>query len=209
MSYDGDAKVINYKGVEIKIKYDEDGPNPRKEWDNVASFWFWHRRYNMGDKDTPRYCPDNYKMLLEMIGEPVAYITPVMMYDHGGTTIWAGNRYPACDTAGWDSGQIGWAFVTMSKARKEMPNTSTRKLKKWAEEITLAEIKCYDDYMTGQVYGYVIEDEDLGIDDSCWGFVGDIQYCIDEAMGIVDYYVKKLSIKAWDKLTLDEKAMAV
>ena len=30
----------------------------------------------------------------------------------------------------------------------------------------------YDQYLTGQVYGYVVEDQERNRLDSCWGFYG-------------------------------------
>lgn len=44
----------------------------------------------------------------------------------------------------------------------------------------VAEVETYDQYLTGDVYGYVIESEDGTVDDSCWGFFG-LDHCIGEA----------------------------
>ena len=42
-------------------------------------------------------------------------------------------------------------------------------------------------YLTGEVYGYEIEDPDGEEDgDSCWGFYG-FDYCMQEARSIVDH----------------------
>jgi len=51
--------------------------------------------------------------------------------------------------------------------------------------VAKSEVEEMDSYVRGEVYGYVIDEED-----SCWGFVGDIKYCIEEAKSIVDYMVK-------------------
>ena len=42
-------------------------------------------------------------------------------------------------------------------------------------------------YFDGDVYGFVIDD----YEDSCWGFIGDIEYCISEAKSIVDHMVNR------------------
>jgi hypothetical protein len=35
-------------------------------------------------------------------------------------------------------------------------------------------VQTYDDYLTGNVWGFIIEDEDEeNGGDSCWGFIGD------------------------------------
>ena len=44
------------------------------------------------------------------------------------------------------------------------------------EEAIRGEVAEYDQYLTGQVYGYVIEDEDGDHVDSCWGFIGGLDY---------------------------------
>lgn len=41
----------------LQILYDEDGPNPREDYDNFGKLMCWHSRYNLGDKhdySTPR-----------------------------------------------------------------------------------------------------------------------------------------------------------
>ncbi len=52
-------------------------------------------------------------------------------------------------------------------------------------------------YFDGEVYGYVVKDKD-GEDmkgtmsDSCWGFVGDVSYCLDEGKSAVDWIFDKV-----------------
>jgi hypothetical protein len=63
------------------------------------------------------------------------------------------------------------------------------------------EVQTYDQYLTGDVYGYKVykvttcdhgheHEEDL---DSCWGFYGE-EECISEAKGIVEYYMEKKEV---------------
>ena len=47
-------------------------------------------------------------------------------------------------------------------------------------ELMDAEVESYNDYLTGNVWGYEIVDEDGDILESCWGFVGDPEYCEEE-----------------------------
>ncbi len=60
------------------------------------------------------------------------------------------------------------------------------------------EVKEYDDFLRGNVFGYTIEPKDtnknIECDDSCWGFYGDeaIEYIIKEnAKPAIDYAIKK------------------
>jgi hypothetical protein len=52
----------------------------------------------------------------------------------------------------------------------------SKKLRSKAINLMIAEVKTYDQYLTGEVYGYSIEPTDknksIECDDSCWGFYG-------------------------------------
>jgi hypothetical protein len=64
-----------------------------------------------------------------------------------------------------------------------MKKRITAKMRVMVEEILVSEVKIYDDYLTGNVWGYTIESthdcsecsakvhEDEH-EDSCWGFIG-------------------------------------
>lgn len=58
-------EVIEYKGEEIRLYYDEDAESPR-EWDNVGTMVCWHRNsgwleqyHNLGDEQ-PKLSPDEW-----------------------------------------------------------------------------------------------------------------------------------------------------
>lgn len=86
-------------------------------------------------------------------------IKPVYMYDHGNITL---------NTTGfgcqWDSGQVGYAVVTAETVKKKFESNYGL-----AEKVIDAEVKIYSQFVGGDVYGYVVEDEE---GDSCWGFYG-------------------------------------
>ncbi|HMM80505.1 MAG TPA: hypothetical protein PKC65_10830 [Pyrinomonadaceae bacterium] len=48
-----------------------------------------------------------------------AVIIPVGMYDHSGYTFYEGTGPHAFDSPGWDSGQVGFLYVTKDRLRKE------------------------------------------------------------------------------------------
>jgi hypothetical protein len=66
-----------------------------------------------------------------------------------------------------------------SALKEHNTNRVTKKIKEWAEKYIEATVKGYDQYLTGDVYGYVIKDKDEQID-SCWGFYG-LDYVIESA----------------------------
>lgn len=174
---------------EVTIRHDMNPENPR-DWDNLGTMVCWHRRYNLGDKhnyDTRRafledFADDlcrqrgldpkevSYLRLLVLIGMANDRIMiPVYLYDHSGLSISTsdfGDR--------WDSGQVGWIFARPETIR------SWYRIKKITPEIlakveyTLrCEVKVYDDYLTGNAWGFELT-KNGEYEDSCWGFIGDI-----------------------------------
>jgi len=152
-------KTIEYRGYEIQIGVDEFAEDPRS-WDNLGTMAFFHKRYNLGDKD--------HGLSIEQaqeIEESNNYIClPVYMYDHSGITI---------NTTGfscpWDSGKLGIIFISKKRARKEYGDKyDENKIREYLK----VEVKTYDQYLRGDVYFFSIEDGDTHVD-SCHGFFGD------------------------------------
>lgn len=111
--------------------------------------------YDLPETDERRLRPD------------IALCLPLGLYDHSGITIFHGTRSP-WDSAGWDSGQVGWHYVTKAKVDEEW-NGDLEAARKYLE----AEVKEYDDYLRGNCWGYTIETRSGEPIDSCWGFLGD------------------------------------
>jgi hypothetical protein len=74
---------------------------------------------------------------------------------------------------------VGFIYVPIAKIKAEYGwKTLTKARRKKIEEYLRSEVKTYDDYLTGQVYGYTVEKLDNATgeweqEDSCWGFFGD------------------------------------
>ena len=132
-----------------------------------------------------------------------------------------GREYPF--NCPWDSGQVGYIFVTKEAVRKEYScKHITKKTLDKARELLQGEVKEYDLYLTGEVYGYklfrVNDDFDPDSDDpeecgeeldSCWGFLGD-EYIKQEIQSQIAYYQeqdKKTAVnekeKQWKELNAD------
>jgi hypothetical protein len=62
---------------------------------------------------------------------------------------------------------VGFIFVSLEKAQKE--GVEAGKL----IEILRAEVAEYNDFLTGNVYGYEAVDKDGAVVGGCWGFIGD------------------------------------
>lgn len=172
----------------VSIVYDTDPAESPREWENVGKMVCWHRRYNLGDEQPSCQPSEFFARLMqdreyekhrkfmpdELPDTHVAryidkhfYVLPLNLYDHSGISISTG-RF-SCP---WDSGQVGWIY--MSKERAEQEGIAD------PLEYLRGEVSTYDEYLTGQVYGFVITDADGDTVDSCWGFYG-LDYCKEAA----------------------------
>lgn len=175
----------------LKIYNDYDGESPR-EWDNMCQMICFHKRYNLGDKHS--YNHDHYTSWSDMVEHNFLnddIIVNLYLYDHSGITI--ATKPFGCR---WDSGQVGIAVITKEKIIKEYGNDS-KKNRAIALECLEAEIKTYNQYLQGEIYGFElveIEECDLGhkhenVIESCWGFYGNDH----EKSGLFDHagYIKE------------------
>ena len=190
-------QTIEYKGYRVEIVSDNDPLNPRTEWDNLGTMVCWHRRYNLGDKHDFS-TPDDAWQEIKREGH---IVLPLFLYDHSGITM-----NTTGFSCGWDSGRVGYIYISLEKVRKEYSwKKITKKRRERILEYLKGEVETYDQFLTGEVYGFKVldaEDEEL---DSCWGFYGDlgIKDAIQEGKGHIDWYVKKkvkehlLQVKQW------------
>lgn len=174
---------------QIEIIQDSDPESPR-EWDNLGTMVCFHRNYDLGDKHDYNHNDYNgWKEMKESIirNENVGVILPLYLYDHSGITM-----NTTGFSCGWDSGQVGFIFVSKEKIREEFGvKYVTKKVIEKVEKLLVGEVETYDQYLTGDIYGYRITDTETDEElDSCWGFYGS-DYCLEEAKRIVQYYIEK------------------
>ena len=163
-----------HKGHTIRIMHDQDPESPR-EWDNLGCMVCFHGRYNLGDNDHGFSDPDDFREFLETPTGKSAVIMPLYLYDHSGITMSTGTF--SCP---WDSGQVGYIYANREKVLREFNRARmTRKLADHIRRILTAEVETYDQFLTGDVYGFEIEKDGESLD-SCWGFYG-FDYCQTEA----------------------------
>ena len=93
--------------------------------------------------------------------QPYAEWLPLWLYDHSGITMSCGTRaYPYSDR--WDSGQVGFIIVLKDRivsARCLDPNDDG--WREMAIEEMTAEVRTYDEYLTGDVYWFQVHKFDL------------------------------------------------
>lgn len=190
-------ETIEYKGFTIKIEPDFDACDPIAEWDGNVKYALWHRRYklqNDTDLNTDDYSGwDELKQALIKKYRALA-ILPVYMYDHGGQTI---RTTPFGGMYGYfDSGQLGFAFIN-KECLNEWGFKSRRGYEKATgdtlEDAIRQNVSLYDSYIRGDVYGYIIEDENEEQIDSCGGWYGDegLEDMIAECKAIIDHEIEK------------------
>jgi hypothetical protein len=178
----------------VKVMHDNYAESPRS-WDNLGTMICFHNRHNLGDKHNMEQ-----EELLELVKRKDVFSLPLFLYDHSGITI-------SCHSFNdkWDSGKIGYIYVSKETIKKEFSNKKfTKKFKKQIYSILESEVNTYDKYLTGEVYGYVVKNETGDETDSCWGYY-DSKECLIEGIDIVKYRIKKdihdhiQKVKTWIK----------
>lgn len=170
----------------IRIIADTDPESPR-EWDNIGTMVCAHRRYNLGDAGGMRKALDLiYKHLsdkqlnelefdashvpdieraLEATGQVI--MLPLYLYDHSGVTM---KTSPF--SCSWDSGKVGFIFVSKAEARSEYDwKLLNKKRTDMVLRILDGEVENYDTYLRMDVWGFEVV-ENGEVKDSCWGFYG-------------------------------------
>ena len=187
-------ETLHYKGYEIKIERDDFPQNPLRDWDGHVLFCLNHKRYdlhNNTDFDTNEF--ESWEAIREAIEDeycPLAILS-VFMYDHGGITIKT-SPFICC----WDSSQIGFAFIDIPTL-KQWGLRAGDKTAKELEEMIRDNVRLYDDYLTGNVFGYSIADSSGNTLDSCYGYYGDLgkEDMIGEAKSNDEHYLRQKIVK--------------
>jgi len=166
-------ETIEYKNYNIELCYDTYPDDPRN-WDNAGFMACFHKRYTLGDKHNFNE-PQDLLDWIEANKDTIHYL-PLYLYEHGNITI---STSPfSCQ---WDSGQVGFIYITKEKAEKEGLNDPY--------DILKHEVSIYDAYISGQTYGARILDSEGEVIDSQFGYIGDTtDYVINEAKNMIDTY---------------------
>ena len=155
----------NYKDFEIEIYQDTDPQSPR-DWDNLGTMYCFHNRYQLGDRHG--YCIQEVN---DLIKRKDVISIPLYLYDHSGISMSTGRQWPF--NCPWDSGQVGYLFARYEDIRKNWNvKHVTKKLIEQTLEMLENEVKVYNDYLIGNVYGYIVKRNESQVD-SCWGYIGD------------------------------------
>jgi len=179
--------------MKLQILRDEDPGSPR-EFDNLGLMACWHGRYSLGDVQ-PKERPAEW---LKKNAPHGSVVLPLFLFDHSGITMSTSpDQFRAADSAGWDWGQVGNIIATPNAMRDNfMVERLSKDMKDKSRKILVDEVKTYDHFLQGQVWGFIYT-PDKGEEDSCWGFYGDTL----EETGILDHLppeAQELTKKAWE-----------
>lgn len=153
----------------LRILQDRYPVSPRED-DNAAVLYCEHSRYNLGDKQF-NSSSEADKHIAEITQEG-GFVETLYLYVHSGLSI---STIPFSNF--WDSGQIGFVYITKETIDKECPDPENAR--DWCKQIIESEVDEYDMFLHGDVYGYELVETTVckccghtseGIVDSCWGY---------------------------------------
>lgn len=153
----------------FKLFYDEYSESPRL-CDNVATILTWERDYNSPDENgdtfeefAEKHGVDvsreyNLDSVVEAMREEGYYVVPVYALHHGVSHY---STYDFRDP--WDSGAVGIAFC---KKQKGLPDNND-----YLRSIIDDEIKAFDAWVNGEVYGIMLFDKNEDVLDVSSGYI--------------------------------------
>lgn len=158
----------------VEVLPDEDAESPR-EWDNVGRFagltpWLFND--DAGD----------YRAVRSDAGEPILAI-PIYVLD---------GPYTIVRPTTWDHAD-GFYYAPLSKIAAERFDGPQA-----LRACLLGEVDTLNQYLAGDVYGYVVTDSGGEVVDSCWGFYGEDD-ARTEGQEAADYEAFKAAA-AWSAL---------
>jgi hypothetical protein len=190
-------KTINVGGYTIKIVQDEHAESPDR-WGNDDVFLVYdHRQFNVERKGfDPTEIFEHITESKEFMYEGY-YVYPVYAYIHSGVALSLGKQeYPFSNTArNWDTSMKGFCLVRKEKDENHYLHEGEvgKGTKQWepneAQIVAEGIVETWNTYLSGEVYGYQIDDKDGEEVDACWGFYGE-EHCIEDAKGIVEHRIK-------------------
>lgn len=177
------VEQIDYKGYKINIYPDEDAQRPDNCGDDEMFLVHYHRNCQIENKAvTENEIAEWYRGKKTI--EKQYWIWPVAAYIHSGIvlSLGSGRHFPDYN---WDVSHVGAVLV------KRYRGLTEKKARKYAEGL----IDEWNDYLSGNVYGYTIEGED-NEEGGCWGFEGDWETSgiIEEAKAEIDRIKETVSV---------------
>ena len=199
-----------YRGFNIFVEQDDNCGDGPRDWDNLGTMVCFHSRYMLGDtggkhrklqRGVPHF--DNPLDFKEWMQHKDAVVLPLILAEHGN--MWMSTTracYPF--NCPWDSGQVGWIYVLHWQIKKEYGEVNDDAIAN-AARCLIGEVETYSQYISGEVYGYIVQGLANDVLASCWGYYGapEVSGLLDDARGAIDWYIAKAykrraeQVKAW------------
>lgn len=190
-------KSIKYKGHSIDIYQDENYQSPDDWGDEEVFLVHYHKDFEVRRDDIV----SKDEMIKWYNGEKIEltkqyHIFLVKAYIHSGVVLALEKSGRIFPDEQWDVSRCGCVLVSKK----------TAKIKAKAYKLAEGLIETWNDNLSGNVFGYMVDDKD-----GCWGFYGDYDEngLIEEAKGEIDGMIaeniKKNNkrIKAYIKNSVD------
>ena len=177
---DDAVEVVRTKKGMVRV-FQDDNPESPREWDNLGNMFLFHNRYKLGDEhpessDSFDGWEDIKNYLLKEKNAEI--LLPVYLYDHSGLRVKVGDFSGLLPQGHqqFDSGMIGYIYVTKKDIKENYGKAGKKEIEK-AKKSLQAEVEQYDQYLSGDVWGYKSYDNQGEEVDSLWGLYG-----MDEAI---------------------------
>ena len=155
-----------YLGHKIEVCFDNN-PTPPNEWgDGATKMIAYHREFCVNDKDY------DHEELHNVDFYDSYYVFHLDIYIHSGIVL----SFHSRGNIDWDT-STGWAYILVKRAK----GTWTRSK---AFEYARVELNTWNNYLSGQVFEYYIDDEC-----GCGGYYSE-KDCLDEAKSEVGAIIR-------------------
>lgn len=173
----GTYKLKN--GNRLEIYHDYSPENPRSMFDNLTKMIFFGGKKFLGDEHDI-ILNNSYESREDFIERGGEYVKkqldaviclPVHYYEHSGASISLSNDYPY--NCRWDSGTIGFVIVTKEDIKKEYGvKRISQKIIDKVMKVVEGEVEILSQYISGEIYGFQVINQNNEVQNSCWGFYG-------------------------------------
>lgn len=174
-------KQIPYNGYKINIYQDDDYESPQNDVE-YGFLVFDHRQFCV---EKEGFVPHE---IFENNGKvPGYFVFKCCAYIHSGVSVSVG-RDESWPDQRWDVSCKGYWIIKRQKGTYTVDR---------AQAVAESLCKEWNQYLSGDVYGYMIEDENGDEEGGCWGYWGEPEdsYLINEAKNEIDELINKKQTK--------------